>query len=256
MIVLFVAILGLFIGSFLNVCIHRIPSGESIVWPGSKCPKCDNPIKPWDNIPVLSYLILRGRCRNCSAPISVRYPLVELLSSLIAVALLFRFGPGVRFVIYYFWACALLVITFIDLDLLIIPDRLSIGGAAVGILLIPWLMVGWKDALIGLTLGAGMLAAVIYGYFLLTGKQGMGGGDVKLLGMIGVFTGWQGVLFTVFMGSLMGTVVGIPWAYFHKNRETTTLKAAIPFGPFLSLGALLYVLWGDAVINWYFSFMP
>ncbi|MCE5275144.1 MAG: prepilin peptidase [Syntrophaceae bacterium] len=250
--VLFVAVLGLFIGSFLNVCIHRIPVKESIMWPGSHCPRCGKAIKPWDNIPVVSYLILRGRCRSCSEPISLRYPVVELLSGLLAVSLLYRFGPGVGFIFYYLWACALLVITFIDLDHQIIPDRLSLGGIVVGLLAVPWLAVeGYKDALMGLALGGGLLLAIIYGYYLITKKQGMGGGDVKLLGMIGVFIGWQGVLFTVFMASLMGTCIGIPWVYFHK----ATLKAAIPFGPFLSLGAFIYVLWGSQMISWYFGLM-
>jgi leader peptidase (prepilin peptidase)/N-methyltransferase len=249
--VFFVAALGLFIGSFLNVCIYRIPRGESIVWPGSRCPQCRNPIKPWDNIPVVSYLILKGKCRNCSEPIPLRYPVVELLSSLLAVTLLYRFGPGVRFIIYYLWACCLLVITFIDLDHQIIPDSLSLGGIAVGILTLRWLDVGYGDAFIGLALGAGLLIVIIYGYYLLTGRQGMGGGDVKLLGMIGVFTGWHGVLFTVFTSSLIGTLMGIPWVYIRKG----TLKSAIPFGPFLCLGALIYVLWGEQIINWYFGLM-
>jgi leader peptidase (prepilin peptidase) / N-methyltransferase len=249
--VFFVALFGLFIGSFLNVCIHRIPSGESIAWPGSRCPSCQKPIKPFDNIPVVSYLILKGKCRNCSEPISVRYPVVELLSALLAVSLLYRFGPGAGFIVYYLWACTLLVITFIDLDHQIIPDRLSLGGIVVGLVAVPWLPVTYKEALLGLALGAGILIVIIYGYYLLTRKQGMGGGDVKLLGMIGVFVGWQGVLFTVFMASLIGSAVGIPWAYYQKG----TLKAAIPFGPFLSLGALIYVLWGEQVITWYFGLM-
>lgn len=249
--VFFIAALGLFVGSFLNVCIYRIPRGESIIWPGSKCPRCGKPIKPWDNIPVLSYLILKGKCRYCSELISVRYPIVELLSALLAVSLLYRFGPGVRYIIYYVWACTLLVITFIDLDYQIIPDRLSLGGIVIGILALRWLDVGYKDALIGLALGIGMLLAIIYGYYLLTKRQGMGGGDVKLLGMIGVFTGWQGVLFTVFMSSFIGTLIGIPWVYIQKG----TLKSAIPFGPFLCLGALIYVLWGEQIIGWYFGLM-
>lgn len=249
--VFFIAALGLFVGSFLNVCIYRIPRGESIIWPGSKCPRCGKPIKPWDNIPVLSYLILKGKCRYCSELISVRYPIVELLSALLAVSLLYRFGPGVRYIIYYVWACTLLVITFIDLDYQIIPDRLSLGGIVIGILALRWLDVGYKDALIGLALGIGMLLAIIYGYYLLTKRQGMGGGDVKLLGMIGVFTGWQGVLFTVFMSSFIGTLIGIPWVYIQKG----TLKSAIPFGPFLCLGALIYVLWGEQIIRWYFGLM-
>ena len=246
-----IAVLGLFIGSFLNVCIHRIPRSESIIWPSSHCPVCNNPIKPWDNIPVLSYILLGGRCRSCSTRISLRYPVVEILSALLALSMLYRFGLTVSFGIYYLWACVLLVITFIDIDYQIIPDRLSIGGIIFGLGLVYWLPVTYRDSLMGLALGAGLLIAVIYGYYFLTKKQGMGGGDVKLLGMIGVFTGWQGVLFTIFMGSLMGTLVGLPWAFIQKK----TMKAAIPFGPFLALGAFVFVLWGTQLIDWYFGFL-
>lgn len=245
------AFIGLFIGSFLNVCIYRIPRDESIVFPASRCPKCGRAIRPWENIPVLSYLFLMGRCRGCREKISLRYPVVELLSALLAVAMLYRFGLTQSFLIYYLWACALLVITFIDIDFQIIPDSLSIGGIVVGLVLVWWLPIRYKDALIGLCVGAGLLISIIYGYYFLTGKQGMGGGDVKLLGMIGVVTGWQGVLFTIFMGSLIGTLVGVPWAYAQKKN----MQAAIPFGPFLALGALIYVLWGDLVINWYFGIL-
>jgi len=249
--VVIVALFGLFIGSFLNVCIYRIQKGESIVWPPSHCPKCTKALKPWDNIPVISYLILKGRCRYCFEPISVRYPVVELLSTLLAVSLLYRFGMSVTFLIYYLWACVLIIITFIDLDIQIIPDRLSLGGIVVGLLVVYWLPITYKDALIGLILGGGLLLAIIYGYYFLTKKEGMGGGDVKLLAMIGVFTGWQGVLFTLFASSLMGTMVGIPWGLIKKG----TLKAAIPFGPFLALGALIYVFWGQYLIDWYFGYL-
>jgi leader peptidase (prepilin peptidase)/N-methyltransferase len=245
------ALFGLFIGSFLNVCIYRIARDESVVWPASHCPQCGTNIKPWDNIPVISYLILKGKCRNCSVPISIRYPVVELLSGLLAVSLLYRFGPGVPFLIYYLWACVLLIITFIDLDIQIIPDRLSLGGIVAGLLVVYWLPVTYKDAAAGLVLGGGLLLAIIYGYYFLTKKEGMGGGDVKLLAMIGVFTGWQGVLFTVFASSLMGTIVGIPYGLIKQG----TLKAAIPFGPFLALGALIYVFWGQQIIDWYFGFL-
>lgn len=248
------ALFGLFIGSFLNVCIYRIPRNESIIWPGSRCPKCGKPVRAWDNIPVISYLVLRGRCRFCSEPISVRYPVVELLSALMAVSMLYRFGPTLAFVIYYAWACVLLVITFIDLDFQIIPDRLSLGGILVGLPLVSFLPVTYRDALMGLVVGGGLLLAVIYGYYFLTGKEGMGGGDVKLLAMIGVFTGWQGVLFTTFASSLIGTLVGIPWAYLKKGSEGT-LKAAIPFGPFLALGGLIYVFWGQSLVDWYFGLL-
>ena len=249
--VVIVALFGLFIGSFLNVCIYRIQKGESIVWPPSHCPKCTKALKPWDNIPVISYLILKGRCRYCTEPISVRYPVVELLSALLAVSLLYRFGMSVTFLIYYLWACVLIIITFIDLDIQIIPDTLSLGGIVVGLLVVYWLPITYKDALFGLVLGGGLLLAIIYGYYFLTKKEGMGGGDVKLLAMIGVFTGWQGVLFTVFAASLMGSMVGIPWGLIKKG----TLKAAIPFGPFLALGALIYVFWGQYLIDWYFGYL-
>ncbi len=245
------AVTGLFIGSFLNVCIHRIPRDESIVFPASRCPKCGRAIRPWENIPVLSYLFLMGRCRGCREKISIRYPVVELLSALLAVAMLYRFGLTPSFFIYYLWACVLLVITFIDIDFQIIPDSLSIGGIVVGLVLVWWLPLSYTNALMGLFLGAGLLIFVIYGYYFLTGKEGMGGGDVKLLGMIGVVTGWQGVLFTIFMGSLIGTAVGVPWAFAQKKN----MQAAIPFGPFLALGALIYVLWGDLFINWYFGIL-
>jgi leader peptidase (prepilin peptidase)/N-methyltransferase len=246
-----VALLGLFIGSFLNVCIYRIPRSESIVWPGSRCPVCGTPIKPWDNIPVLSYLFLRGKCRHCRTRIKLRYPLVEALSALLALALYTRFGLSTVFVIYYLFACALIVVTFIDLDFQIIPDRISLGGIAVGLVLVYWLPISYKDALIGLAVGAGSLMLIIYGYYFLTKRQGMGGGDVKLLGMIGVFTGWQGVAFTIFTASLIGSVVGLTWI----AVQGKDMKAAIPFGPFLSLGALIYLFWGPPLIAWYFMLM-
>lgn len=246
-----VGLLGLFIGSFLNVCIHRIPRGESIVFPGSRCPTCATAIKPWDNIPVLSYIILKRRCRYCGERISPRYPLVELASACLAVSLLYRFGLSVTFVLYYMLACALLVITFIDLDHQIIPDRISLGGIIVGLIAVPWLPLSYKDALIGLALGAGLLITIIYGYYILTGKQGMGGGDVKLLGMIGIFIGWRGVVFTIFVSSLIGAIVGIAWIYFQKKD----MKTAIPFGPFLSLATIIYLFWGPAMITWYLMFM-
>ena len=247
----FAGVLGLFIGSFLNVCIYRIPREESVVWPSSHCPGCCTKIRPWDNIPILSYLFLRGRCRSCAERISPRYPLVEALSALLALGMLYRFGLTITFGIYYLWACVLLIITFIDIDYQIIPDGLSVGGGIIGLVLVYWLPVSYREAFLGLALGAGLLTAVIYGYYFLTGKQGMGGGDVKLLGMIGVFVGWEGVLFTIFMGSLVGTIFGLPWAFVQKK----TMQAAIPFGPFLALGGLLYVLWGAQIISWYFGFL-
>ncbi|MEA3223738.1 MAG: prepilin peptidase [Thermodesulfobacteriota bacterium] len=246
-----VVIGGLIIGSFLNVCIYRIPQDESIIVPGSHCPKCGAKIAPWDNIPILSYLFLRGRCRNCKVKISPRYPLVEAITALLALGLLYRFGPTLDFAIYFILVCALVVVTFIDIDHQIIPDRISISGILIGLVAIYWLPVSYKDALIGLVLGGGILMGVIYGYYFITGKQGMGGGDVKLLAMIGVFIGWKGVLFTILTSSAIGSVVGLTWiALTHKDT-----RSPIPFGPFLSLGAIIYLFWGGAVIDWYMKFM-
>ncbi len=246
-----VVISGLIIGSFLNVCIYRIPRDESIIVPGSRCPKCGAKINPWDNIPILSYVVLKGKCRNCKARISPRYPLIEAITALLALGLLYRFGATLDFAIYFIWVCALVVVTFIDIDHQIIPDRISISGILIGLVVIYWLPVSYKEALIGLVLGGGILMGVVYGYFFITGKQGMGGGDVKLLAMIGVFIGWKGVLFTILISSAIGSVVGLTWIVLtHKDT-----RSPIPFGPFLSLGAIIYLFWGGAVIDWYMKFM-
>ena len=242
---------GLVIGSFLNVCIYRIPRGESIIKPGSHCPYCLKPIRSYDNIPVLSYILLGGRCRYCGARISPRYPLVEIASAVLALAVLYRFGPGLRFIVYYAFSCSLLVITFIDLDHQMIPNSITLGGIIAGIVLNPVLPLSFKDSLLGLVLGSGTLLMVIYGYLLITGRQGMGGGDVKLLGMIGIFTGWQGVVFTILISSLIGSITGITWIILTKKD----MKAAMPFGPFLSLGAIIYIFWGHYLINAYLGFI-
>jgi len=246
-----VVVFGLFIGSFLNVCIYRIPRDLSIVWPGSKCPKCETPIKAYDNIPVISWLVLGGKCRKCGARISARYPVVEALTAVFALSFFVKFGLTPEFFIYYALACALIVVTYIDLDFQIIPDRISLGGIIVGLVCVNWLPVTYKDAIIGMFLGGGMLLAVIYGYYFITKKMGMGIGDVKLLAMIGVFIGWQGVLFTIFTASLIGSVIGVTWVLINRKD----MKAAIPFGPFISIGALIYILWGTPVISWYFGFL-
>ena len=248
---LLVGIVGLLVGSFLNVCIYRIPKGESIVWPGSHCQHCGSSVKAYDNIPVLSYLLLLGRCRQCKALISPRYPIIEVLTALMGLSLFIHFGPTLNFVIFFLFCCALLVVTFIDLDHMIIPDVISLGGIAIGLWLVYFLPVSGKDAILGLALGAGGLLAVFYAYYFITGREGMGGGDVKLLGMIGVFTGWQGVLFTIFAASLVGSVVGLSWIAV-KGKD---MKAALPFGPFLALGAYVYLLFGEDLIGWYFNWL-
>lgn len=247
-IITLIALFGLCIGSFLNVCIYRLPMAHSIVFPGSACTVCQKPIRFYDNLPVISYVVLRGRCRHCKAFISLRYPLVELLSGGFAVALYLRFGLSPAAGVYFLLIAALIIITFIDIDYQIIPDVISLPGIPIGFLLALLLPVPTvKDSLLGLLLGGGSLWLVATGYSLLTGRQGMGGGDIKLLAMLGTLIGWQGVLFTIFAGSATGTLAGLAVMLYQRNN----MKLAIPFGPFLAIGAILYIFWGPEIIRWY-----
>ena len=237
------------IGSFLNVCIYRLPESKSIVRPASTCPKCQTPIRFYDNIPVLSYLWLRGKCRACRAPISFRYPLVELISGLFALCVVLSFGLNLESLVYYLFICTLLIVTFIDLDHQIIPDVLTLPG--IPIFFIASLAVddvSTKDALLGILVGGGSLLAVAWGYSLLTGKEGMGGGDIKLLAMIGALIGWKGVCFTIFVSSAIGTVAGVLVMLSTKGGR----KLVIPFGPFLSIAAVIYIFFGNDLLLWYY----
>lgn len=245
---LYVFLVGLCIGSFLNVCIYRLPAGRSIVRPASSCTGCDTVIRWYDNIPLLSYVALRGRCRACRSAISPRYPIVELLAGLFALAVWLQFGMQAQTLVYFVFIAVLLVITFIDIDHRIIPDAISLPGIPIGFALSFFLpALGWKSSLLGIAIGGGSLFAVGWGYQLLTGKEGMGGGDIKLLGMIGAFIGWQGVLFTIMASSFTGTVVGLAMML----RTRNDMKMAVPFGPFLAIGAILYLFFGPQWIDWY-----
>ncbi len=249
---LYAVVIGLCIGSFLNVCIHRLPVAKSIIHPGSSCPQCGTAIRIYDNIPVISFILLRGRCRFCSASISPRYPVVELMSGLFALAVFLKFGITMQALIYFIFIAALLVITFIDLDHQIIPDVITLPGIPLGLAASFGLpSVSFWDAMLGLVAGGGSLMLVAWGYTLITKKDGMGGGDVKLLAMIGALTGWQGVLFTILVGSAVGTVCGL----IVMQRQKSDMKLAIPFGPFLSIGAIVYIFFGPALISWYFGLM-
>ncbi len=246
-----VFIAGLCIGSFLNVCIYRIPENRSIVYPGSTCPGCGRGIGFYDNIPVLSFMVLGAKCRKCSMPISWRYPLVELLTGLIALGVFFKFGPAAEAFVYFGFIAVLLVITFIDIDYQLIPDLISLPGIIIffiASLAVPSITI--KESLIGMVAGGGILFLIAELYWRITGKEGMGGGDVKLLAMIGALTGWKGVLFTIFVSSASGSLVGLVVMMIQGRN----LKLAIPFGPFLSFGAVVYVFFGPEVIQWYFSF--
>ena len=241
-------IYGLCVGSFLNVCIFRIPESKSLVSPPSTCPSCNTAIRFYDNIPVLSYMLLRGRCRACKKSISLRYPLIELMTGLLWMLCYLKYGLTVECIIYIIFLSTLVVITFIDIDHRIIPDKISLPGIPVffiAALFIP--EIGWKNSVLGILLGGGSLLLVAEAYHLITKQEGMGGGDIKLLAMIGALIGWKGVFFTVFASSAIGTLVGVIVMIITRNN----MKLAVPFGPFLAFGAGLYVFLGEAIIRWY-----
>lgn len=243
-------IFGACIGSFLNVCIHRLPLSQSIVTPPSACPQCKRPIAPWDNIPIISYLLLLGRCRFCRMPISMRYPLVELITGLCATAVYLKFGLTLEGLVFFVFIAALIVVIFIDIDYQIIPDVISLSGIPLFFLASAFIVhTTVVESLLGILVGGGSLLAVAVTYRTITGKEGMGGGDIKLLAMIGALCGWKGVLFTIFVSSLAGTLVGVAiMAVQNKN-----MKLALPFGPFLSLGAIVYIFFGPQLVNWYLN---
>lgn len=250
--IIFIFLSGMSIGSFLNVCIYRMPISKSIVYPPSSCPNCGYGIRWYDNIPILSYIWLKGRCRQCAISISPRYPMVELLTGLFALCVVLRFGLTMQSLIYFVFIAALIVITFIDIDYQIIPDRISLPGIPIFFLasfFIPNLSV--RDSLLGIIIGGGSLWAIAASYLMITKKDGMGGGDIKLLAMMGGLIGWKGVLFTIFVSSAVGTLSGLIVMLTTKKN----MKLAIPFGPFLSIGAITYIFWGDAIIYWYLHLM-
>ncbi|HEY4485909.1 MAG TPA: prepilin peptidase [Nitrospiria bacterium] len=237
------AVIGMLIGSFLNVCIHRLPLNESVAAPRSRCPSCRRPIRVWDNIPLISYLWLRGRCRDCGRSISLRYPLVEFLNGAGYVLVLWRFGPGLPAAVYALLFSAFVVVTFIDLDHQIIPDRITYPGMLIGLAASAWVLpTGLLNAAIGLLAGGALFYLVA-----LLSRGGMGGGDIKYIAMIGAFLGWKQMLLTIFLGATSGSVIGlILMAFMGKTR-----KYPVPFGPFLSLGAVVSLFAGPEIWEWY-----
>jgi leader peptidase (prepilin peptidase) / N-methyltransferase len=245
-------IFGACIGSFLNVCIYRIPAGVSIVHPGSSCPECKTMIPFYDNIPILAYLLLGGKCRTCKAPIAIRYPLVELITGLLAVACAMSFGATLHGLVVFAFIATLVVVSFIDLDHRIIPDTISLPGIPIfflASLAVP--TVSWHASALGVLAGGGSLFAVAWAYQLITGREGMGGGDIKLLAMIGAMIGWQGILFTLFAASAIGTAVGL----LAMVQSGKGLRLAVPFGPFLATGAVIYLFFGNVIINGYVNML-
>ena len=258
-----VFIFGSILGSFLNVCIHRMPKGESVVWPRSHCPKCKKRIPGYDNIPFISFILLKGRCRICKSKISLRYPLVELLTASIFLLFFMRYGLSYDFFFYIVLSCALIIATFIDIPHRIIPDEISVGGIIVGFILssvrgvnINPFTFSFKPMLnsfLGIIVGGGIifLTGWLFDsiYFKLLKKpaiqgetESMGGGDVKLLAMIGAFLGWQRVTMTFFLAPFFGAAIGI---YMLVTKKDHT----IPYCPFLSLAAFIAIFWADKIMR-------
>jgi leader peptidase (prepilin peptidase) / N-methyltransferase len=270
---IFAFLFGLIIGSFLNVCIVRIPGGKSIVMPASACPKCGAAIRPWDNIPVVSWLVLRGKCRSCKTPISWMYPVVELLTGVLFWACYYTFGLTTELLKWAIFSALIIVLVFTDLRERILPDVVNYSGFAAGLALslvtqpsdgvALWLanrvfefpppapVISLVDALLGAALGSGLLWLVSEAYFRLRGREGMGLGDVKMMLMAGAFLGMRRTLLTILAGSLLGSVLGL--GFMMARRKDSDYE--LPFGSFLGMAAVLVMFFGMPVVNWYFSLM-
>ncbi len=250
-IIIVVAVFGLVCGSFFNVCIYRIPRDLSIVAPPSHCPRCKHRLPFWLNVPLLTYLFLRGRCFFCREPISIRYPLVELLTGLLFGAAAWQFGLSPALARALILIFLLVPITFIDLEFQIIPDGFSLTGIVIGLAGCWWWggSVPWWEFLLGAASGWFSLWLVAAGYYFCTGRDGMGGGDLKLLAMFGAFLGYKALLPIILLSSLSGALIGVGLVVW-QGRDG---RYAIPFGPFLAAGGLLYLFYGRQLLDFYWS---
>lgn len=246
----YVALVGAAIGSFLNVCIHRLPAGLSVATPRSRCPSCERPIAWYDNIPVASYVVLRGRCRSCRTPISAQYPLIEIATALLWTAAVVRFGPGLEALRSAIFLTLLLGIAMTDAREMVIPDQFSLGGVLLGLgfAAVPGAFP-LLDAVLGAGVGYGLLWLVSWGGEKLFRKPALGMGDVHMMAMVGAFLGIGGTLLTLMLGSVLGLLIGVPILWW-RSRESV-LGAYLPLGTFLALGAAIAHAWGDAMIAWY-----
>ncbi|MFZ2054322.1 MAG: prepilin peptidase [Candidatus Aminicenantales bacterium] len=245
-----IILFGLVWGSFLNVVIFRLPRGLSLMWPPSTCPQCGTRIKAYDNVPVLSYLLLRGKCRACGLKISVAYPIVELLTPVCFLLLYARFSLSVPFFASVLFASALIALCFIDLYHQILPDEITLPGLALALLYSGFRSdMTLRQALVGAVVGAGFLLVIYAAYLLLRKKEGLGMGDVTIMLLVGAYLGWMKAFFTLLVGSLAGALVGLFLLSFRKKD----LQFALPFGTFLAPAAFFALVWGDRIINAYLS---
>jgi leader peptidase (prepilin peptidase)/N-methyltransferase len=247
----FAGAFGAIVGSFLNVCIHRLPLGASIVWPSSACPHCKRELSWYENIPVFSYLALRARCRTCKGPISIRYPLVEAMTSAMFVAAWWYYGPGPLLASRLIFGCALIVLFAIDLEHHLLPNVITLPGIVVGFAFSFATEPGWMASLIGLLAGGGSLYLIAVAYFWVRHEEGLGMGDPKMLAMIGAFLGWKLTLVTLMIASLTGSVVGVGMMAAGRG----TMKYALPFGCFLAVGAAIAATVGPRLLGWYLSLL-
>lgn len=245
---LFLGLVGLVIGSFLNVCIGRLPAGESVVSPGSRCPSCRKPIAWYDNLPVLSYLILGGRCRNCGARISWRYPLVEMTTGALFVVQGLAWGDDLPMLASRLVFTSMLIVLFgTDIETQRLPNVITLPGIVAGLVFSVFVPPGLTDCLIGAALGAAILGLIRWGWKRATGVEGMGLGDVKMIAMIGAFLGWRQVWVVLFLSSVVGAVIGIVLTM----AGGKTMQSRLPFGTFLALAALIASLVGSELLDWY-----
>ena len=244
------ALAGLLVGSFLNVCIYRLPRRESIIWPASCCTVCNRRLAWFDNVPVVSWLALRGGCRTCGAPISTMYPVVELTTAVVFVGGVSVYGPSALLAVRLAFACALIVLFAIDFRHRILPNVITIPGIAVGFAASWFLPPGWISSLLGIVVGGGILLAIAEVYYRVRGQEGLGMGDVKMLAMIGAFLGWPLMLLTLVLASFAGSIVGVTLIASGRG----SLQAALPFGTFLALGSLVAAAAGDPILAWYLAF--
>lgn len=249
MLMILAGVVGAMVGSFLNVCILRWPNDESVVRPRSRCPGCGKGIAWYDNVPIISWLILHGRCRHCGQRISVQYPLVELVNGLLWAALVWRLGPtweALRGCVFF---SILLGIAMTDARQYIIPDEFSLGGLVVGVLFsLPGGALPIARALLGAVVGFAVLWAVGAAGTKVFKEDAMGGGDIKMMAMVGAFVGWDGVLLTIFLGALLGTLIFVPLSLLGRKR-------LVPFGVFLSLGAAATYVVGPTIVAWYQNYL-
>lgn len=242
---------GAIIGSFLNVCIHRLPRQQSVVWPPSQCPTCGHQLTWYENVPVISYAFLRGRCRNCRAPISMRYPVIEALTAAMFAGAFWYYGPSVLLAQRLLLGCILIALFAIDLEHHLLPDAITLPGIAAGFVFSFFTQPGWLASLAGILTGGGILYAIAEAYYRIRREEGLGGGDIKMLAMVGAFLGWRLTILTLMMASFAGSIAG---ALLIASRRGG-MKYALPFGTFLAIGAAVSAAVGSGLIDWYLGIL-